>query len=255
MELRKRAIAVVAAIAGICAQGVAAQDRGTTLFAYVGTGIKEPVIELAELYKARTGVSIEMTFNNSGSLVGQLSLSKTGDLFMPGSQPFVEKAKQLGLVAAVSGPMGYHVPVIVVPNENPAKIRSIADFARPGVSLVLPDKDATALGKSIFKVFDRLGITAAAEANVTAFLETPQKVVAALSLGQGDAGIVDYSNVAKKLSQFTVIPIDPKVNAVEVLPCAVLSCSIHSDAAMAFLRFAEKEGPAIFAKHGFKTSL
>lgn len=229
-----------------------AQDR--LLFAYVGTGIKDPVLELADMYENATGVKVEMTFNNSGSLVTQLSVAKKGDLFLPGSVAFVRKAETLGLIAQVSAPLGFHVPVIIVPKTNPGKIAGIEDFARSGVRLVLPDRDATALGKSIFQVFGKLGMVKQAESNVLAYMETPQKVVTALGLGQGDAGIVDFSAVSKQLDRFQVIEIDPKVNVVEELPCAVLSCGGKQDEALRFMRFAEKEGPSVFAKHGFKTN-
>ncbi len=232
-----------------------AQEQGNTLFAYVGTGIKEPVIELANRYKKQTGVTVEMTFNNSGTLVGQLSVSKRGDIFMPGSMGFVKKAEALGLISSISAAIAYHVPVIIVPKTNPAGISGIQDFTKKGVALVLPDRESTALGKSIFKVFDSLGIRSAVEPNILAFLETPQKVVTALSMGQGDAGVVDFSNVAKKRGQFSIIEIPRNINVIEVLPCATLSCSEKAAEAEAFKRFVEKEGPAVFAKHGFKTAL
>lgn len=209
---------------------------------------------MAALFEAKTGVKIEMTFNNSGTLVGQLIAARKGDLFIPGSRSFIDKAAEQGLIATSGKAVAYHVPVIIVPKANPAGIGRIEDFARPGTKLLLPDRKATALGKSIFMVFDRLGIAEAASANVRAFLETPQKVVAALSLGQGDAGIVDFSAVASRLDVFAVIEIDPEVNVVEELPCAVLSCGTRRNEALAFMRFMESEGPAVFGKHGFRTS-
>lgn len=225
----------------------------STLFAYVGAGIKAPVVELAELFEAKTGIKVEMTFNNSGALLGQLQLSRKGDLYIPGSMSFVEKAKSAGFVAEIVGPLAYHVPIIITPKQNPAKIAGIGDLAKPGVKLVLPDKQSTALGQTAFKIFAKIGVTEAVEQNIQAYLETPMKVIAAIQMGQGDAGIVEYSNAANYQDKLSFIEIDPAVNEVEELPCASLTVSKQPEAAALFLEFAKTEGPGFFAKHGFKT--
>jgi molybdate transport system substrate-binding protein len=224
------------------------------LFAYVGAGIKDPVVELGERFTQKTGIKIEMTFNNSGALLGQLALSHQGDLYLPGSMSFVQKAKAAGYIAEVAGPLAYHVPIIITPQNNPAKITGVKDLAKPGVKLVLPDKQATALGQMAFKVFAKLGIIPKVEKNILAYLETPAKVIAAIEMGQGDAGIVEYSN-AKGQLKLHFIEIDPRVNLVEELPCASLNCSTQKEATRHFLDFAKVEGPVVFAKYGFKTKL
>jgi molybdate transport system substrate-binding protein len=222
------------------------------LFAYVGAGIKDPVVDLVAGFERKTGIKVEMTFNNSGSLLGQLELSRKGDLYIPGSMSFVNKAKAAGFIAEVIGPMAYHVPIIITPQNNPAQIATVQDLAKPGVRLVLPDKQATALGQTAFKIFTKLGIAADVEKNILAYLETPTKVIAAIQMGQGDAGIVEYSN-ARNHSQLGFVEIDRKVNIVEELPCASLKCSREPEATRRFLNYAKTEGPLIFGKYGFKT--
>jgi molybdate transport system substrate-binding protein len=249
-SLISRSRGIVAAL--IMSAAAFAQAQPATLFAYVGAGIKEPVIALVDEYQKKTGVKVEMTFNNMGSLLSQLQLSKSGDLFIPGGMPFVQKATAAGLIAETSKPMAYHVPVIVVPKGNPGGIATIRDLARPGVKLVLPDRKATALGISAFKVFDKLGISSAVETNVLSYAETPEKVLIALKMGQGDAGIADFSATTRDRDVFDIIDIDASINEVEKIPCAALSCSANKDAAHAFMLFAEKEGPAFFAKYGFR---
>ena len=71
----------------------------TPLFAYVGANLKDPVSELAQKYEEKTGVKVEMTFHNSGTLINQLEMMKKGDIYMPGGMPYVEKAKQGGHIA------------------------------------------------------------------------------------------------------------------------------------------------------------
>ncbi len=223
-----------------------------SLFAYVGAGLKEPVLEVAQLYEEKTGVKVELTFNNSGALLNQLETMKKGDIYMPGGMPYVEKAKEKGYLGEMIGPVAIHTPVIVTPKGNPLQITKIEDLAKPGVKLVLPEKESTALGKTAFKTFDTLGITKQIEKNVLTYVETAPKVATTLIMGQGNAGITEYSNYTKLKDKLDLIEIDPAVNIVEEIPCAILSFSDQKDQAADFLAFMKDEGPAVFAKHGFK---
>jgi molybdate transport system substrate-binding protein len=223
------------------------------LFAYVGANLKDPVSELAAMYEQKTGVKVDMTLNNSGALINQLETMKKGDIFMPGGMPYVEKAKQAGLLTEVIGPIALHTPVIVTPKGNPAGIKTIQDLTKPDVKLVMPDKEATAIGKTAFSIFNKLGIARAVEGNVLTYVETPAKVLSTLSMGQGNAGIVEYSNTLKVRDKLDMVEIDPSVNIVEEIPVALVAYSNQKEQARSFMEFVKKEGPAVFEKYGFKT--
>ena len=225
----------------------------TTLFAYVGANLKEPFTKLAEDYEQETGVKIECTFNNSGALLNQMQTMKTGDLYMPGGMPFVKRAEEAGCIDKMEGPIAIHTPVIVTPKGNPAQIHSLQDLAREDVQLVLPDQEATAIGKTISKVFARSGNGPAIEARIIANVETPAKVMAAITMGQGNAGIVEYSNTVKARDKVELIPIDEGLNITEDIPIASLRFSAHKEQAEAFLQYVREKGPEVFASYGFKT--
>ncbi|NPV93345.1 MAG: molybdate ABC transporter substrate-binding protein [Firmicutes bacterium] len=233
----------------------ASANPKATLFAYVGAGLKDPVTELAQTYEQRTGIKVEMTFNNSGALLSQLGTSKKGDVYMPGGMPFVQQAKQAGHVTDIVGPIAYHVPVIITPKGNPAKITKVQDLAKPGTKVVLPDKGATAIGQMAFKTFDKLGITKDVEKNVLAYVETAPKVITAITMGQGDVSIGEYSAVVNNKDKLEMIEIDPAVNEIEQIPCALVTYSTQKEETQKFIDFVAKEGPGVFAKYGFKTRL
>lgn len=229
------------------------QDQPKTLFAYVGANLKDPVTDLAETYAQKTGVKVELTFNNAGALLNQVESMKKGDIYMPGGMLFVEQAMQKGHINQVLGPIAYHTPVIITPKGNPGQVYSIEDLANEGVKLVIPDKDATALGKTIYKVFNNTGLTAEIEQNILAILETPAKVLLAITLGQGNAGIVDHSNAFKEREKIEVIEIDPKDNEVEQIPIASLVYATDKEVVLDFMNYVQEHGPLTFKKHGFKT--
>ena len=55
-----------------------------SLFVYCAGGVKEPVSEIAKKFEADTGVKVELTFANSGQLLGQIETTKIGDVYIPG---------------------------------------------------------------------------------------------------------------------------------------------------------------------------
>lgn len=240
-------------VTGCSSQPVQKAEEPKVLFAYVGANLKNPVTELAQAYEQKTGVKVELTFNNSGALLNQVETMKKGDIYMPGGMPFVEQAKQKGHIDQVQGPVAYHTPVIITPKGNPGKILSVEDLAQQGVKLVIPDKDATAIGKTAYKIFYKTGKTAEIEKNIIANLETPAKVLAAIMMEQGNAGIVEYSNTQQDREKIEVIEIDPKINEVEQIPIASLVYTTQKDQTLDFLKYVQENGPAAFAKYGFKT--
>ncbi len=222
------------------------------LFAYVGANLKEPFTELAETYKKETGIEVEATFNNAGALLNQLETAQKGDLYMPGSINFIDNAREKGFIHEVITSIAYPTPIIVVPNENPAQINSIYDLANPDVELLVPDLEATAIGKTANKIFDQTGRAAEIKENIIANLESPPKVMAAIKMGQGNAGLVEYSNTINERETLTIIEIDPEINIVDEIPLASLSFSTKKEEAQGFLDFVEEKGSQVFEKHGFK---
>lgn len=239
---------------GGCSANQDQQNQPEVIFAYVGANLKEPVTELAKAYEQKTGVVIELTFNNSGALLNQLDTMKKGDIYMPGGMSFVEKAKEKGHIGQVMGPIAYHTPVMITPKGNPGKVYKIEDLANEGVKLIVPDKEATALGKAVFKTFDQIGLTQDIEKNVMASLESPAKVLVAIMMGQGNVGIVEYSNTFKEREAIEIIDIDPLVNHVEEIPICSLIYTNNPEGVEDFMQYVLENGPAVFGKYGFKTN-
>ncbi|WP_141430632.1 molybdate ABC transporter substrate-binding protein [Bacillus sp. 03113] len=240
-------------VVGCSKEPVQQQEEPKTLFAYVGANLKNPITDLAESYEEKTGVKVELTFNNSGALLNQVETMKKGDIYMPGGMPFVEQAKQKGHIVQVISPIAYHTPVIITPKDNSGQVSSVEDLSKQGVKLVIPDKDATAIGRTAYKIFEKTGKTSDIEKNIIANLESPHKVLSAITMGQGNAGIVEYSNTFNIQDKIEVIEIAPELNEVEAIPIASLAYSTDKKQALDFLKYVEEKGPEVFEKYGFKT--
>ncbi len=240
-------------LVGCASQPAQQPEQPKTLMAYVGANLKNPVMDLAQAYEQKTGIKVELTFNNSGALLNQVETMKKGDIYMPGGMPFVEQAKQKGHVDEVIGPIAFHTPVIITPKGNPAQVLSVEDLTKQGVKLLIPDKDATAIGKATYRIFNKIGKTAQIEKNIIANLEAPPKVLAAIIMGQGNAGIVEYSNTYKDRDKIEVIEIDPEINQAEQIPISSLVYTTQKDQALDFMKYVQENGPETFEKYGFKT--
>jgi len=105
--------------------------KGSILI-HCGAGMRRPIAELAREFADRTGVQVKANYAGSNVLLGQIELSRTGDVYIPGDADYVEMARKKGLVT-FHRPLCYFVPVIMVAKGNPLGIRSLADLARPGV--------------------------------------------------------------------------------------------------------------------------
>jgi molybdate transport system substrate-binding protein len=251
-------LTVALVLSGQGRQAAAAGTQGNsgqkpTLLAYVGAQLKRPVQRLAEMYQKKTGVQVQLIFNNSGFLLAQLKTSHKGDIYIPGSLPFAQKAQRAGVVTELTKTIAYHVPVIVTPQGNPAGIMGIRDLTKPEVKLLMPDSQATAIGSDALKTFNKLGITAQVQQNTVASLPTPAAALAAMLTGQGNAAVVSYNAIVKDKEKIHLVRIDPKVNVVGTIHCVVLSFSKHPSQAKDFATFLTKSGPQVFADYGFPT--
>lgn len=230
------------------------EEAEQVLFAYVGANLKDPVTALADAYEAETGVKVELTFQNAGALLNQIETMKKGDIYIPGGMAFANKGQEEGHVEKIVGPIAYHTPVIIVPEDNPAGINSVLDLANPGVELVIPDQESTAIGKTASKIFDNAGLRAEIEENLVATLESPAKVLAVISMGEGNAGIVEYSNAVNNSEKLKIIEIEPAYNEVDEIPVTILTYSENKTLAEEFMEYIKQNGPSVFETYGFKTT-
>lgn len=250
-------LAGLAGCSGLSSGGEGKEEGAETeqvLFAYVGANLKDPVTALADAYEAETGVKMELTFQNAGALLNQIETMKKGDIYIPGGMAFANKGLEEGHIEKIVGPIAYHTPVIIVPEDNPAGITSVLDLANPGVELVIPDQEATAIGKIASKIFENTGLRSEIEKNLIATLESPAKVLAVISMGEGNAGIVEYSNAANNDEGLKIIEIEAAFNEVDEIPIAFLTYSENSALAEDFMEYVQLNGPSVFETYGFKTT-
>ncbi|MCA9228780.1 MAG: molybdate ABC transporter substrate-binding protein [Planctomycetales bacterium] len=223
------------------------------LVVYCAAGMKEPMESIARQYQDEFGVPIQLQYGGSNTLLNQIEVSKTGDLFLAADSSYIELARDKGL-AAERLSMAKIRPVIAVAKGNDA-IRSVADLLKPGVKIAMGNPDAAAVGKKTKKLLEKTGQWESLQQAVTergTFSPTVNEVATAVEIGSVDAGIVWDSTVAMfdKLEAIHVPEFDSGVSTIEI---AVLENASDPTAALRFARFAaaRDRGLTTFDKMGF----
>ena len=91
--------------------------------AFVGSASKPAMEEAALAFEADTGIKVYLIFGGSGTVLSQMELSQSGDLYIPGSPDYMAIAEQKGVVEPDSVEiLAYLVPAILVQHGNPENI-------------------------------------------------------------------------------------------------------------------------------------
>jgi molybdate transport system substrate-binding protein len=232
--------------------------RKTALLLYCGAGIQPVAEALITTFSQTHDITINATYAGSGRLLGQLVTSQKGDLFMPGSAFYVERAIEKELAREdTQRTVAYFVPVIVVHPENPLNVTCLADLADKTLRLGLGDERAVAVGKQAASLFDKNHIPQAEIAkNVVYRSGTVNELGVAMQMKHIDAAIMWDANARQFANALDVINIPPEQNLVSTIPVAVLTCSEFPDDAKRFVDFVTSPvGKTILSEYDYTVEL
>jgi molybdate transport system substrate-binding protein len=261
----RRGVALVLAVASAMAVGIScsrapapaggpADGDSPDLVLYCGAGIRPAAAALIEAFEKRHSIKVSATYAGSGRLLGQVASSRRGDLFMPGSGFYVQKAIEQDLaVAETKRIAAYFVPVIFVRKSNPLGVKSLADFAKMKLRVGLGDERAVAVGRRSRQLFERNGVAYDdVLANVVYRSGTVNELGVAIQMKTVDATIVWDANARQFEADGDVVEIPPTENIVSTIPIVALSFSRFPEESKRFIEFVTSEdGRAILRKHRY----
>jgi molybdate transport system substrate-binding protein len=195
------------------------------LTVFAAASLTESLTEIGQAFEAaHPNTHVAFNFAGSQQLAFQIQQGAQADVFAPADQHNMEKLAATGLIPSQKPVVWvYNQLVVILPQENPGHIHTLQDLARPGLKLVLADKQVPA-GAYSRQVLENLssddryeaGFKAAVLDNVVSNEENVKQVVAKVQLGEADAGIVYRSDVTPSLRDQLVqihIPDDLNVRA------------------------------------------
>lgn len=221
-----------------------------TLVVLASSPLKQAFDDIgARFGTAHPGVTYTATYQGSQALVTAIQAGGQGDVFASTDAASMTTLVSAGaVVSSTVAPFARNALEIVVPAGNPRGIQSLADLAKPGVTVVLADPSLPA-GKDAVQALALAGIRV-----------TPKSTVATVALmmttvlsGKADAGIAFQSDVVVAGSGVTGVAIPAASNVEETYQIGVLRGAPNATTANAFVQFVRSDaGRAILTAAGFQ---
>jgi molybdenum ABC transporter molybdate-binding protein len=237
-----------------------AQSDGTKrtaepLLLYCAAGMRVPVEQAVAAYEREYGVPVHVQYGGSNTLLSQIEVARTGDLFLAADDSYSRLAQQKGLTQELL-PLAVTRPVIAVKRGNSKQIRSIDDLMRDDVSVALGSPDQAAIGQITRTLLEASGRWQRLHDHVTrtgVFKPTVPDVANDIKLGSVDAGIIWDTTVAQypELEAVRTPELDQGEAHVSI---NVMTESRIPSAALRFARYltASDKGLPYFADSGFQ---
>ncbi|OGO20639.1 MAG: molybdate ABC transporter substrate-binding protein [Chloroflexi bacterium RBG_16_50_11] len=234
-----------------------AKEASKAITAFVGSASKPPMEEAAAAFEKETGIKVYLNFGGSGAMLSQIELSRTGDLYIPGSPDYMVKAENKGVIDNASvKKIAYLIPVIAVQHGNPKNIRSLADLAQPGIEVGIANPQAVCVGLYAVEILNYNNLLAEVSKNIVVNAESCEKTVTLLSLQAVDAVIgwdVFHAWDPENIDVIYLLP--EQLPRLAYIPGAITKLSTDKKSAQQFLDFLVSEkGQRIFQKWGYITA-
>ena len=237
------ALALMTSACGTATEAGDGQQRQLSVFA--AASLTEAFTQLGEDFTAaHPDVKVSFNFAGSNDLVTQLQQGAPADVLATADPKNMAEAGDL--VNAEQAFAGNKLVIAVAPG-NPEGIDGLADLAREDLKVVLAAPEVPA-GKYAEEALAEAGVTVQPVS-----LEVSVKgVVAKVSLGEADAGIVYITDIDAANGKLDGIAIPDDQNVIATYPIAAVAASEHADDAQAFVDLVlSAEGREILADNGF----
>jgi len=223
---------------------------------HAGAGQRSSLDEIGQVFQQRhPDVRVDFSYKGSGYFLADMTLSQEGDLYMPGEEFYLLQAAERGFVPDYNPGKdipAYFVTVIITPKGNPQDIRSVADFAKPGIRVGLGDSKACAIGLWHEKIFKKAGLWENVRKNATMNAKCIPELGNACQLKAIDATIVWATTAILYLKDIEIIPMEPESRGLIRLPVAILKFCRYPKETKELKDFIlSDEGKAIFHSHAY----
>ncbi|MFC2019836.1 molybdate ABC transporter substrate-binding protein [Chloroflexota bacterium] len=249
--MKKLLVLLLAGLLILIPIGGCAQGEQKTITAFVGSASKPPMGEAAKAFEEEMGIKVYLNFSGSGTMLSQMILSSSGDLYIPGSPDYMFKAENNSVVYPDSVKvLSYLVPAILVQHGNPKNIQTLSDLARPGVKVGLGNPEAVCVGLYAIEILEYNNLLNDVGRNVVTYTESCSKTASLISLKSVDA-IIGWRVFSKWNPDTTdVVYLKPEqVPRLAYIPAAISTFTADRENAQRFLDFlVSPQGQEIFGK-------
>jgi molybdate transport system substrate-binding protein len=226
------------------------RDRLTV---FAGAASKPALEALGRTYQDQHGIAVDVTFGGSGSVLTQFSQEHYGDVYVPGSDDFMDKAEAKDAVLKdTRTALVYLVPTLCVAKGNPKDIKGLADLSRRDLRVVVGEPKSVCLGAIAQKTLQAEGTWDQVAPRVASYATSCENVLQELLLGEADV-IIGWDVFARQQPEkVEAIALPAKYSRPRNIPAAVIKWSPKAEAAKAFIEFlAGPEARPVWQQHGY----
>lgn len=223
------------------------------LLVYCGITMIKPMSEIAAQIEAEENCRVIVTKGGSGNLLQSIRVNQVGDLFLPGSDAYIETCRKEGLVVETAH-VGYNKAALMVPKGNPKGITPDLDhLMSKAYYVVIGDPASGSIGKETKRILERKGIFEPVLANARRLTTDSKDLINVLRNREADLVVNWYATATwpENRSVVDVLPIDEAYATPKKLVLGLLKTSRQPEIARKFIGLAISEkGRAIFKKYG-----
>lgn len=218
-----------------------------TVNVFAAASLQEAFITLGKQFEAADpGAKIVFNFGPSSALATQIIVGAPADVFASASTTNMDQVAKAGDALSPTT-FASNVMEIAVPPKNPAGITLVSDLAKPAVKVAVCQV-AVPCGSTAEKVFKNAEI---AVTPVTQEIDV-KAVLAKVTLGEVDAGVVYVTDVRAAGAKVKGIVIPSVVNAATKYPIVTLTAAPNKTAAQAFTAYVlSADGASVLTADGF----
>jgi len=201
------------------------------LVVFAAASLREAFGSLAEEFeKSHAGVTLTFNFAGTQEIRTQLEQGAIADVFAAADTRHMSALRDAGMVEA-STIFAQNEPVVVVAKEKGDSIPTFAEL--PSAQRIVIGAPEVPIGKYTLQILERASTAFGpdfrerVEARVSSRELNVRQVLAKVSLGEADAGIVYRSDLVAVRGQIGVLAIPPAINVVAEYPIAVVRSAPH----------------------------
>jgi molybdate transport system substrate-binding protein len=248
---RVAAAAALLALAACAGRAPRPGGEGGELVVLAAASLTEAFGHIGEAFEAsHPGARVRFSFGPSDGLAAQIREGAPADVFASASPRWMDDVERRGPGIVRRAVFARNGLVVITPPDDPGRISTLRDLARPGLRLVLAAPGVPA-GDYARQALEKAGIAAQALANLASNEEDVKGVVQKVLLGEADAGIVYRTDVTPALrARLRTVEL-PAADVTATYEIGVLASSPRRALAGAFVDAVLGPGQAILGRFGF----
>ena len=234
-------------------------DGTTTVFAAVS--LTDAFNEMGKaLETANPGAKVTFNFAGSQQLRTQIQQGTRADVFASADEKQMQGAQQDGTIASEPQAFVHNKLVVIVPAKDQAGINEAKDLAKPGIKLILAQKDVP-VGNYTRQSLDKMSqdpaygsdFSTKVLTNLVSEETNVKAVVSKVQLGEADAGFVYSSDVTPAVRDAVkIIEIPDHFNVIANYPIATVKDGQNASGGQAFIDYVlSPAGQETLKKYGF----